>query len=427
MDFSTSPSSSYITSLNNDSVIEKDYDRDFSPISALNPGSPIEFLIPGTGLLYVSLKDSYFDFQLKITQIDNGNIDANATVGPANLIAHSLFSNIELYINGKQVTEPTNHYHYRAYIQSLLNTTEYEQNKRLIMEGWKIDTSGYLNIVNAHDGLNTGLVARKAWFAVSRWHRLILKPRIELFNQDLVIPPNTDIRIRLIPNRDQVSLMWSGVTQFHTHIQSIRFWARSREVTSSTLIMHQQQLHAGQSYKIAYPTISIKSLNVPIGSLRQEFDNLYLGNLPNRVILVMLSGDHVMGTTGSNPFNFQNFNINYLAMRVNGELVPRQAYQPNFGEAHDYIRDYLQVLAAIDLDGECSNTLCLSPSEWANGFTFFAFKLFQKGSSVKPSGSVRLDIRFGTLTAAIITILLFSESEGAIEIDKYKNVLLSSN
>ena len=426
MDF-TPTSNNYISTISIDSTFEKEYERDFSPISALNPGAPIEFLIPGTSLFYISLKDSYFDIQLKISVSDGNNIANDAPVGPANLIAHTIFSNIELYINGKQVTEPTNHYHYRAYIQTLLNSTPYEQSKRLIMEGWEIDTTAKLNIVNGHDGQNEGLVKRGDWFTESRSHRLILKPRLDLFNQEADIPPNTDIRIRLIPNRDQVALMWSGGTNFRYNIQNIRFWVRTREIPAALLLAQQQELHAGHMYRFVYPTIGIKTLSVPNGSLRQEYDNLYLGNLPQRVILVMLAADHVMGTNGSNPFNFQNFNVNYLAMRVNGELVPRNAYQPNFGDAQNYIRDYLQVLGAIDLDGDSSNSLCLSPNEWANGFTFFAFKLYPKRGTIRPNGSVRLDIRFAVNTAVIITILLLAEFESSIEIDKYKNVLLSNN
>ena len=73
--------------------------------------------------------------------------------------------------------------------------------------------------------------------------------------------------------------------------------------------------------------------------------------------MVMLAGQHVIGTYGSNPFNFQNFDVNYLALRVNGELVPRYGFTPNFGPAQDYIREYLQVLGAIALAGVNPNGL----------------------------------------------------------------------
>ncbi|KAF0139987.1 MAG: hypothetical protein FD143_3540, partial [Ignavibacteria bacterium] len=139
----------YISTVDNEASVEREYERDFSPVSALNIGSPIEFLVPGTSLFYVSLKDSYFDIQVKITNADGTNLAADAPVGPANLMAHTMFSNIELYLNGKQITEPTNHYHYRAYMETLLNSSLTAQTKRMIMEGWLIDTSGQVNVTNA--------------------------------------------------------------------------------------------------------------------------------------------------------------------------------------------------------------------------------------------------------------------------------------
>ena len=122
--------------------------------------------------------------------------------------------------------------------------------------------------------------------------------------------------------------------------------------------------------------------------------------------------------------DFQSLHLNYLVLRVNGELVPRNAFQPDFVN-DDYIRDYVQLLNALDLDTSTTNTLCLSPSDWANGFSFFAFKLFPNQSQYRPAGSVPLEIRFAAQTPAVINIILLSESTGSIEIDKYKNVLIN--
>ena len=419
----TSVRTSYINT-NIENFIEKDYDREINPISAIHPGSPIEFQITGTNIFYISLRDSYFDIQFNVTLPNGDPLAADAPVGPANLLAHSLFSNIELSLNGKQVTEPTIHYQYRAYLESLANYSSYVQEKRLITEGWLLDTAAHLDAINGHDGANAGLVARKVWINQSRRNRLILRPRLDIFHQDCDLPPNTDVRIRLIPNRDQFFLIAHGNVQYHLNIQSIRFWLRTREVAGQCLLSHQQMLHNGLNYRIHMPSIRIKTLSIPTGSLRQEFDNLYMGQLPHRVIMAMVLGANMDGTYGSNPYFFQNFGLNYLVLRVNGELVPRNAYQPDFVN-NDYIRDYVQVLNALDLVSSTTNSLCLSPSDWANGFSFFAFKLFPNQSQYRPAGSVRLEIRFAAPTAAVINIILLSESTGSIEIDKYKNVLIN--
>ena len=52
----------------------------------------------------------------KITAQDGSNIADDAEVGPVNNFLHSLFSHIDISLNGTLVTSSTNTYPYRAYI-----------------------------------------------------------------------------------------------------------------------------------------------------------------------------------------------------------------------------------------------------------------------------------------------------------------------
>jgi len=417
----------FINTRNLEAFVEKEYDRDISPIGTIQANTPIEFQIPGTSNFYVSLANSYFDIQCHVVLPDGGNIPNDATVGPVNLLSHSLFSNIELCLNGKQISEPTNHYQYRAYLETITNYSSTVLEKRHVIEGWTLDTAGQLAVTNGHQGANTGLLARHAWIAASRNVRFIFRPHLDLFHQDADIPPNTDIRIRLIPARDSFYLMAvANDIGYRLQIRNIRFWIRTREVSAACLIGHNQQLHSGLSFRITMPTVRMKTIAIPAGSQRCEYDNLYMGMLPHRILLAMVSDEHMNGTYMSNPFNFQHFTLNHIAIRVNGEQIPRVAYQPNFEQADsDYNREYLGTLSALDLDSDCERSLCINPQQWATGFTFFAFKLFPNQSQIHPSGSIRLEIRFANQTPNIVNIILLAESAGAIEIDKYKNILIS--
>ena len=59
--------------------------------------------------------------QAKITKQDGTNLDANDPVGPVNLLLHSLFSQVDISLNGIQVTTSTNTYPYRAMLETLLS------------------------------------------------------------------------------------------------------------------------------------------------------------------------------------------------------------------------------------------------------------------------------------------------------------------
>ena len=60
----------------------------------------------------------------KITKKDGeSKLDGNdqSNVAPANNFLHSLFRQVDVYLNGKQVTPAMGTYAYRSYIETLLN------------------------------------------------------------------------------------------------------------------------------------------------------------------------------------------------------------------------------------------------------------------------------------------------------------------
>ena len=47
------------------------------------------------------------------------------------------------------------------------------------------------------------------------------------------------------------------------------------------------------------------------------------------------------GTLKTNPYIFENLNVNYFTYKVNGEIYPATAYTPNFDlKSTDYYREY---------------------------------------------------------------------------------------
>ena len=97
---------------------------DYAPISSVqNPDNAITFLIAGT--------DEYIDLSKTILTV-TGNImkkdgtskldgGGQSNVAPVNNFLHSLFRQVDVYLNGKQVTPAVGTYAYRSYIETLLN------------------------------------------------------------------------------------------------------------------------------------------------------------------------------------------------------------------------------------------------------------------------------------------------------------------
>ena len=97
---------------------------DYAPLSSVeNPNSAITFLIAGTDE-YIDLSKTILTVTGKITKKDGtSKLDSNdqSNVAPVNNFLHSLFRQVDVYLNGKQVTPAMGTYAYRSYIETLLN------------------------------------------------------------------------------------------------------------------------------------------------------------------------------------------------------------------------------------------------------------------------------------------------------------------
>jgi len=90
------------TSIENGNWIE------YHPLTTVGDGSPIEFDINGTGEDYIDLANTMLVIRAKIINQDGTNIADDTPVGPTNVWLHSLFSQVDISLNGTQVTTSTN-------------------------------------------------------------------------------------------------------------------------------------------------------------------------------------------------------------------------------------------------------------------------------------------------------------------------------
>ncbi len=84
-----------------------------------------------------------------------------------------------------------------------------------------------------------------------------------------------------------------------------------------------------------------------MGMKNYEADNLYMGTLPDNIIMVLIPNENMSGSYKTNPFDFQTAKMNYLALKVNGELIATTPLQPDF-VGKDYIKEYYKFLEALN-------------------------------------------------------------------------------
>ena len=407
-------------------TITQQYDQDFGPVGTIQPGAPIEIIVPETSSGYRDLNNSRLEIKCKIQNLDGTALPNDEPVGPTNLFLHSMFSNIEMDINGKRISDPNNFYPYRAFFETLLSHTKDVKETRLLAEGWKDDTAGHFDdfrLVVA--GANAGFKARAARFVNSNTVFLIGRPHLDLFHQDKDIPPGCSIVLRLIPSPTNFAVKKpaNNVHNFKIEIISVKLWVRTKEVAPALQLAHAKMLNSGINFRIPYTKVTLKHMTIPNGITSIQFDNIYQGMLPSRVLFAFIQDDHLNAAATANPFLFGHLNLSQLSLTMEGRTYPRTPYAPNFA-TNDYIREYLGLLEALDIETG-NKSIDLTPTKWAATYPFFMFSTSPSGyASIPQTGAARLDLQFRVATTEVYDVICFAEFPAILEIDKFKNALI---
>ena len=405
-------------------AVQEEYDQEISPIATIQDGAPIEFMVKGVRDLYLDLNNTKLEVCLKICETNGTALVAGDRIGVDNLMLHSMFSNVDMEVGQKQVTDPNNLYPYRSIFETILNYPREVLDTRMICEGWTKDTAAQFDVTDP-TGANTGLGTREQNYRASRAVRFIGRPHLDLFHQEKLLPGGVDMKLRFIPHKAPFVILNAAATaevpqkNLKVSISSAKLYIRTKKVSPSLIMAHEQMLQTG-TYKIPFTKVQMKTLTIPQGVTNFQYDNLYLGNLPDRIALALVHDEAVTGSYTRNPFKFDHYGLTHLGLKVGGEQIPKIPYQPDF-TTRDYLREYMTVLSALGFDMG-PNCWDITPTEWANGYNIYVFKITPGPlgivKSLSRAGNIRLEIKFREATTHNITAILLSEDRDILEIDK---------
>jgi len=408
-------------------AIKREYYRVCYPIATIQAGAPVDFSVLNGSGSFIDLQRSKIETTFKITKANGTDLVTGDSklVGVVNNIGHSMWTNIEVQVNGKTVTENTNLYPVKALFCHLLNhSPDSLATKGVTTCGYKRDTEPEVNDLKLDaNSPNVGFRERSIPFAESKMVTMNIRPYVDIFNTNQYFPDNTTLNIRLYPSSNKFCLMSDG-TEFKVAIEGVKFIAYTVEA-STGVILAQAKLLA-QTHRMSFPfeKIAISQRIIPQGVSNYTMNALYQANLPRRVILMFVNNEHINGQFTSNPFYFHHFNLTDISMKVDGEEYPREGYKMDFIKK-DYTDAYNKVLEGLGFDVD-NTAIDLTPSVWANGLTFFVFKLSPGplsgiGAASRVGNSI-LTMSFSSPTAKTINCIMLSEYESMLEINDQRDV-----
>jgi len=87
---------------------------EYHPLTTVADGSLIEFDVGASEEDYIDFANTMLYVKAKITRADGTNLAVDSPIGLSNLFLHSLFSQVDVSLNGTLITASTNTYPYRA-------------------------------------------------------------------------------------------------------------------------------------------------------------------------------------------------------------------------------------------------------------------------------------------------------------------------
>lgn len=391
-------------------VIQSGQWVEFHPLSNVFDGGPVEFHISGSGDEFIDLSQTQLHVQAKILKSDNKPLTEDDKIGPVNLFLHSLFSQVDISLNDRIISNSSNTYPYRSYIETLLNHGYDSKTSQLTAEMYYKDSE-------------EGLKKRSDYFKLSSTVDMIGCIHSDLFHQNRLLLNMVDIKIKLIRSKPEFCLI--GNSGYKVILDRISLLVRKVRVSPGVILGHAKALEKDTA-KYPINRVLCKVFSIPKGNMSLVQDNVFVGQIPKRLIIGCVENDAYHGTFNKNPFDFKHFNLNFIAVYVDGQPVPHNPLELNFSQKQ-YIRAYQNLFMSTEhMRSDQGNFI--SREDFCDGNTLFAYNLSadlcdgEHFNLIKHS-NLRIEMKFEKPLEETVCVIVFAEFENVIEINKSRDII----
>ena len=422
------------------------------PTFGKNGKASVQFEIPGTGNQYTDLSRTYLYVKLSIVDKKGdaithtkgrdaaGGLVTTQFAIPINNVLHSLWSMVDIKCNKTLVSTSGDNYMYKAYVENLLNYNSNATEKQMQMVGFAPE-GGNMDSNNPDDiPVSIGLNNRAKWWEKvetndnEQWKEptcveFVGPLMADICNQDRLILNGVDIDIKLWPNKDIFRLMAFPDDDIDARvlIEDIKLNVCKVNVNSATVLGIENQL---QSTPAMYPfsRTEVRTKNIPKGSFGDVFEDMFQGEVPNRLLIGFVDAEAYSGSYTLNPFRFKPYDIASLGFYVDGEPTPRPPYEFDFGDC-DYIEG-LQSLYQISGKLNENTDLCIDRETYRQGHCLIGFEVDPTSSpnlsyvGQPKAGRTRITIRFHKALPDTVTTIVFATFAECMLIDSARIVSL---
>ena len=452
--------------------LEKGRWIEYRPLSSVqNNDSAITFVIAGTDE-YLDLSKTILVVEGKVVPGTGGELSTGqASIAPVNNFLHSLFRQVDVYFNGKQVTPAMGTYAYRSYLETLLNYDVSAKQSQLSSAMYYKDTAGQMdeagslpssmtiknvtavtsagangaatltteNVSIPVPGTgNQGFAKRHTFIENSKKFTLSGPIFTDVFMSDRLLINMLDLKVVLNRSYNEFCLIDKNSTSKNPKVELTDVVLKIRKVKVDQAIRDSTEILLKQTPAI-YPVrrVACKALSIAPGLPNVRLDNIFSGLVPTSFVFGLVDSNAYTGEYGKNPFNFKHYDISTITLSVNGEEIPFKQLRlkfpnPSDTESKKKTVDFIQAYNTLfSGTGKMFSNMGLdiTRDDYPQGFTLFAFDLTPDMCNTADyfntvqRGTLSVDLTFEKDTPEAISMVCYSDFENIIRIDSERNVI----
>src|SRR5271156_3756496 len=352
-----------------------------TPCVGTDTSTPILFDIPAADGLYTDLSSSFIVLDVCLLRTADVCIGKDAKVGVINLALSSLFKDVAILINNQKIEGDSQMYAYKSYLYNLLAASSMCKKYQLAASGWTADEAEKYDLE-----ANAGHTAKRLWTISKAATATVIK------NATFAGPLFLDVALQKQYLTDRMNITLKFTRQSHM-FEIMNYFFNS----------------------------GVENISIP---------NLTPGIFPKCLFIGMVETAAYNGKYNKNPYNFQHFNLTEIGIMMNGQHTPSTPFKPNFTNEH-FLREYLALFMATGRFGIHKDDNGVSMKDFAGGCAIFPFTFapdLSLDGFAQPirMSHIRLDIKFGSVLATNITLIVFALCDTLFEYTANNLVLLDN-
>lgn len=364
------------------SVLASNY-ISFNPTSDIKQefGS-VQFVVPPTSTQYIDLNSTMLYLQAKIVQANGTALADTDIVCPTNMFFYSMWKYCTVSVNGTIVNDVQS-YPYAAALPALLVSSQGQKESELTsILFYKDTTPDTFDIAT-----NTGFKKRVELSKNSRVFDMVGPISTGICQQKRYLPTNCNVRIEFVRQPSEFCLDCASTSkQYKVVLEQAILQVKMHGISQTVLTKHNQ-LFAKARAQYPFGSTVVRSNQIAMGSKSFVSEAIFVGKVPQTIVLGLVEASAFNGQLNKNYLNFQPHNLESMTVSCDNETLLYRSLEFNFS-SNLYMMGFQTLFNATDhWDGNF-----ISRDDYSNGNCLFLINLLPAtiGSAFNPMKSGQL-------------------------------------